>query len=148
MIITSLLLAYFSVSGGLSFPGEGLSGRFNIGKFARVKVAITEFHELKIFYDANMSRYPSITGSVPVYAVSQGAGISGFLSWVKVRAELSLGFAVFNSGKNDLFFKLYPSLSRQLGFSVPVYFTIGIPFYLRPDTHYIQSVDVGLSVNL
>ena len=147
MIALPLLFAYFSLSGGLVFPGAGLSKRFNIGKSVQIEYSFADFGGFKLTHDTYMCRLPSITGSIPTYTIYSGIGVKRFFRFIRSYLGFSAGIAVLNAGNNSLFFGISPSLSKQVSQSVPIFFNVGVPFWLSPENSYMQTINVGLSVS-
>lgn len=148
MILYALLITCISLSGGWAFPGAGLSDKFNVGKFVQIEYGIAKIYGTEVFYTVGMSRYPSITGALSLYTGFQGLSAQRYISLLRFYLGLTSGVSVITTGENGYFFTFCVAARKRLSSVAPVFLGIDLPFYLRPDTRYLQSVYIGLSVSL
>ncbi len=148
MILYGLLITCISLSGGWTLPGAGLSDKFNVGKFVQIEYGIAKIYDIEVFYAVGMARYPSITGALSLYTGFQGLSAQRYIPPLRFYLGLTSGVSVIITGENGYFFTIHVTARRRLSSVAPVFLGIGLPFYLRPDTRYLQSVYIGFSVGL
>ncbi len=149
--MTTLPLVFFAAfrfSVGLSFPGYGIAERFNIGKYARISEGFYSFSGFDINYYVRLSRYPSITGVLPVFTGFQGLTINREISFLNSNIGLGTGVGLLTAGSNNFFFEIFPSLRKSLSKTLHLYLDLTVPFRFSLDGTYIQSVNAGFSVSI